>query len=217
MTRMLVERLILGELDTNCWLTADGRGGPLVVIDPAGDAEILLEAIGDREVSTVVLTHGHFDHLGAAGALVDATGAPMAVHRFDAQCVTDAVANGGAMFGLRHVAPVPSRLLEDGDVVESGALLLEVLHTPGHTPGGACLYAPAPEDGSDVPRLFSGDTLFARSIGRTDIPPRGSARDARASLARLAMLPAETVVHPGHGPDTTIGAECRYNPFFPRA
>jgi glyoxylase-like metal-dependent hydrolase (beta-lactamase superfamily II) len=207
-----LERLTLGELETNCWMVSDGAGGPLVVIDPAGDAAGLLAAIGERPVSVVVLTHGHFDHLGAATAVMQATGAVLAVHSRDAAAVTDAAANGGLMFGFDSVTPEPDRSLEDGDVIQAGELRLDVLHTPGHTPGSICLHART----GDASHLFSGDTLFAGSVGRTDFPG-GDARALRDSIARLAVLPAETLVHPGHGPDSTIERESRVNFFWPRA
>lgn len=207
-----VQRLTLGELETNCWIVSDGAGGPLVVIDPAGEEETLIAEIRGRAVAAVVLTHGHFDHLGAASALLAATGAPLMVHEQDAAIVTSAVANGGAVFGFDMVAPEPDRRLRDGDIVEAGTLRLTVLHSPGHTPGCICLYAESPE----VPHLFSGDTLFAGSVGRTDLPG-GDARAMRDSIAHLAVLPLETIVHPGHGPDTTIEREARTNFFWPRA
>jgi hydroxyacylglutathione hydrolase len=214
-TAVLVERLVLGELDTNCWLVADGQGGPLVVIDPGGDDAELLAAVAGRPVARVVLTHGHFDHLGAAAALVGATGAPLAVHRLDAEVVTDARANGGRQFGFEHEAPEPDTLLEDGDVLEAGDLRLEVLHTPGHTPGGICLLATVMGDDIGSPHLFSGDTLFAGSVGRTDFAG-GDARALRASIGRLTALPPATIVHTGHGPDTTLAHEARGNFFWPR-
>jgi hydroxyacylglutathione hydrolase len=213
--RVHVEGLTLGALETNCWLVADGDGGPLVVVDPAGDAEALLGAIGTRPVAAVVLTHGHFDHLGAASALVEATGAPLAVHRLDADLITDARSNGGLGFGFEFEAPPADRLLQDGDTVEAGALVLTVLHTPGHTRGSVCLLVTGIAGGAP-PHLFSGDTLFARSVGRTDFPG-GDARALSRSIAtKLAVLPPETSVHTGHGPDTTIGHEARVNPFWPR-
>ncbi|TLM76779.1 MAG: MBL fold metallo-hydrolase [Actinobacteria bacterium] len=207
---MRARRLQLGELQTNCWLADDGAGGPTVVIDPAGDADLLLEAIEGEDVAWVVLTHGHFDHIGAADEVRDATGAPLAVHEADAHAITDAVGAGGALFGFDHTTRAAERLLDDGDMVEAGALRLRVLHTPGHTPGSICLLA----EGED--HLFSGDTLFAGSVGRTDFPG-GDGRALSRSLALLAGVSPDTLVHCGHGPDTTIEREVRVNPFFPRA
>lgn len=206
---MIVERIVCGPLDTNCWLVGDGEGGPLVVIDPAGDAETIRARIAGRDVASVVLTHGHFDHLGAADEIRELTGAPLLVHADDAGAVTSAEATGGMLFGFDHRTAAPDRTLEDGVVVRAGTLALEVIHTPGHTPGGICLFGGG--------HLFSGDTLFAGSVGRTDFPG-GDARTLRRSIGeRLTPLPDETVVHPGHGPDTTIARERRLNPFFPRA
>lgn len=212
MSGIAVRQLALGELDTNCWLVSDGAGGPLVVIDPAGEPERLLLEIGSRAVAAVVLTHGHFDHLGAAAALLARTPAPLLVHEADAPSITDALANGGAAFGFDHVAPAADRTLADGDIVEAGTLKLKVMHTPGHTPGSICLLA----ETDAGPHLFSGDTLFAGSVGRTDFPG-GNGRELARSIARLATLPPETVVHTGHGPDTTIERESRVNFFWPRA
>ncbi|MDR3687005.1 MAG: MBL fold metallo-hydrolase [Coriobacteriia bacterium] len=212
---MFVRRLVLGALDTNCWVAADDCGGPAVVVDPADDADAILFAVGERKVMAVVLTHKHFDHIGAVRELIARTGAPLWVHQDDAAGLSDAIGTGGAMFGFTTTAPPPDRLLGAGDVLVAGNLRLTVLHTPGHTPGGICLLA---EDSSGDPaQLFAGDTLFAGSVGRTDFPG-GDARALSHSIAtKLVSLPAETIVHPGHGPDTTIGRERRVNPFFPRA
>ena len=212
---MRVTRLVLGPLETNCWVVSDDVGGPAVVIDPADDVDRILHEVGDRPVAAVVLTHGHFDHLGAVTALLAATGAPLLVHRDDAASIVTASGTGGAAFGFSATSPAPDRLLSDGGCVEASGLQLRVLHTPGHTPGGICLFVEGRE--SDSPQLFSGDTLFAASVGRTDFPG-GDGRALSLSIAeKLAPLPPETVVHPGHGPDTTIGRERRLNPFFPRA
>lgn len=211
---MNIVRLQLGPLETNCWIVSDEEGGPAIVVDPADDAPAILEAIGGRSVSAVVLTHRHFDHIGAAREVLSATGAPLAIHELDADGLSTPEGTSGAAFGFMQTAPAPDRLLAAGDAIEAGRLKFVVLHTPGHTPGGISLFAEDPAGGP--PHVFVGDTLFAGSVGRTDFEG-GSARALSGSIAReLAPLPSETVVHPGHGPDTTIGRERRLNPFFPR-
>ena len=213
---MHVDRLTLGPLETNCWIVRDGRGGPLVVIDPADEPARILEAIAGRPVVAVVLTHKHFDHIGAVREVLAETGAPLLVHAADAADLATAAGTGGEQFGIVRTAPAPDRLLAAGDIVEAGDLTLAVLHTPGHTRGGICLLAhDAGAEGPD--HLFSGDTLFAGSVGRTDFEG-GDGRELARSLAReIAPLAGDTVVHPGHGPDSTIGRERRVNPFLPRA
>lgn len=205
---MNVRRLTLGPLETNCYVLDDGQGGPAVVVDPAGGVGEILAALEGRPLAAVVLTHGHFDHLGAATELLAERPASLMVHALDAHAITSATGTGGAMFGFHYTAPPAERLLGDGEIITAGALELTVLHTPGHTPGSICLLG----DGE----LFSGDTLFAGSVGRTDFPG-GDARVMRESIARLAALPGETRIHPGHGPGSTIARERRVNPFFPRA
>lgn len=209
-----IHRLAVGALETNCWIVTDDSGGPAVVIDPGDDFARIEEALSGGRVSAIVLTHGHFDHIGAVSALVAATGAPLYVHEADADRITTATGSGGAMFGFHdHVSPPADRLLADGDTLAAGELSLRVLHTPGHTPGCICVLVT--EEGG-VGHLFAGDTLFSGSVGRTDFPG-GDARVLAGSIAtRLAPLPADTIVHPGHGPDTTIGREARINPFWPR-
>lgn len=212
---MHVVRVQVGPLETNCWIVGATAEGPVVVIDPADDYPVIEAAVGAAHVELVVLTHSHFDHLGAAAQLVETTGAPLAIHADDAPFISDAEGTGGMLFGFpRHVAPAASRLLADGDEIHVGALVLTVLHTPGHTTGGICLLAADTEGGPS--ELFSGDTLFAGSVGRTDFP-RGEAGALSRSIAtQLVGLAPDTIVHPGHGPDTTIGREARINPFWPR-
>ena len=205
----MIQRLVLGQLDTNCWIVSDDAAGPAIVIDPADEPDLILEALQGRKASCVVLTHCHFDHLAGAEQVLRATGASLVAHEDDADFVTDAIGTGGALFGFDAVAPPVNRRLRAGNSVTAGAVSFRVLHTPGHTPGGICLLGHG--------HLFSGDTLFAGSVGRTDFP-RGDSRALAMSIAtQLATLADETVVHPGHGPETTIGRERQMNPFFPRA
>ena len=205
---MRVRRLILGMLDTNCWLVDAGPNTPVIIVDPGDSAPEVLGECAGAPVAAIALTHGHFDHIGAVRELVGATGAPLLVHETDAASLLTPEGAGGAVFGMPFTAPPAERLLSEGDIVAAGSVRLEVLHTPGHTPGSICLLG----DG----HLISGDTLFAGSVGRTDFPG-GDMRAMQRSIARLASLADDVRVHPGHGPDTTIGRERRINPFFPRA
>lgn len=205
---MRIERLVLGPLETNCWLVGDEAATAVLVIDPADDAAAVLDAVDRRPVAAVVLTHCHFDHLGAVREVCAATGAPLLVHEDDADFVTSVEGTGGALFGFDDTTQPVDVRLRQGDAVHAGDVALTVLHTPGHTPGSMCLYAPG--------HLFAGDTVFAGSVGRTDFP-RGDGRALARSIAdEIAPLPDDTAVHPGHGPDTTIARERRINPFFPR-
>jgi glyoxylase-like metal-dependent hydrolase (beta-lactamase superfamily II) len=210
-----VTRLKLGPLETNCWIVSDDGQGPSVVIDPADDPEAIIDALGGSVVSAIVLTHRHFDHIGAVREVIAATGAPLLCHALDADGLLTSHGTGGALFGFEITSPRPDRLLRDGDVIEAGEVTLSVLHTPGHTPGGICLFAQDSSGGP--PHLFAGDTVFAGSVGRTDFEGGDSRALSRSIAGKVAPLPEDTIVHPGHGPDTTVGRERRINPFFPRA
>lgn len=207
----------MGPLEANCWVVSDDANGPAVVIDPGDEADRIMAAIGDRRLAAVILTHGHFDHLGAAAPLASVSGAKLYVHEADADAITSASGSGGALFGFHdHFSPPADVLMKDGDVLAFGELRMTVLHTPGHTPGGVCLLAESPDPASPA-HLFSGDTLFSGSVGRSDLSGGDAGVLARSIAGRLAPLDPETLVHPGHGPDTTIRRESRLNPFWPRS
>jgi glyoxylase-like metal-dependent hydrolase (beta-lactamase superfamily II) len=181
------------EVTNNIWLVGDDR--EVLVIDAAHDHRPIVEAVGDRRVTAIALTHGHNDHINAAGALADAVDAPILLHPDDAMLWS-------AVYADRAV----DRPLAGGDVLRAGGTELGVLHTPGHSPGCCCLHAAgAGPGGADV--VFSGDTLFCGGPGATGRSFSSFPTIIDSIRARLLTLPPETVVHTGHGESTTIGAE----------
>ena len=204
---MFIHRLVLGELDTNCYIvwSENGQG---IIIDPADDADQICGFVDQHHISVnaVILTHVHFDHMLAAGEVCTRLCAPLYVGRGDADALTDANRNLSAWFSPDiKLSLSANAYLSKGDTIDVGGTVLKVMETPGHTPGCICLY------GDGV--LFSGDTLFCGSIGRLDFPG-GDPEKMIQSLNELLKLPADTVVYSGHGPQTTIGREAAANPFL---
>ncbi len=201
-TAPLIRTIVAGPLDNNVLLVADRATRAAMVVDPAlgATASILATARDlEIEIALIVNTHGHWDHVADNARLVEATGAPIAVHTADAARLSRPKGELGPL--PWDILPSRAdRLLTEGDTVQVGAITFTVLHTPGHTPGSICLYSAASS------LLISGDTLFAGSYGRYDLPG-GDLGALQGSLARLAELPAATQVYPGHGGTTTIGAE----------
>jgi glyoxylase-like metal-dependent hydrolase (beta-lactamase superfamily II) len=207
---LIIERLVVGALQTNCYIVGDEVSRECLVIDPAGDADLILDTVErlELDVKLVVNTHGHFDHIMANGKVMEATGAPLAIHPDDSGMLSNPLRSFALFVGKIHPSPPATVLLEDGATVEVGSIKLEVLHTPGHSPGSVSLWHP------EEKVVFSGDALFNMGIGRTDFPG-GSYRVLLQSVReRLFTLPDETVVFPGHGPQTTIGFERTHNPFL---
>jgi hydroxyacylglutathione hydrolase len=206
---VIVETLPVGLLQANCYLVGCEETHQAAVIDPGGDARVILGAAKRRGLSIayVLNTHGHFDHVDANAAIVEATGAPLAIHPLDRPLLESS--GGAAIFGLQgNTSPPPDRELQDGDEVEVGTLRFQVLHTPGHTPGHVCFYE------ADVGVLFDGDVLFRRGVGRADLPG-GNWNQLMNSIRQVLFhLPDETVVYSGHGTPTTIGEEKRLNPWL---
>ncbi len=205
---MILEILPSGPLDVNCYILGCETTRKAAVIDPGGNVPQIL-AILDKhqlELDMIINTHGHFDHIGGNKELKEQTGAQLLVHRFDASLLIQA-RETAAIFGLSaNPSPEPTRELVGREQLSVGELSLRVLHTPGHSRGGICLYTEG--------HLFSGDTLFAGSIGRTDLPEGDYSQLIASIREQLLGLPEETKVYPGHGPATTIGYEKQHNPFL---
>ena len=205
---MILMRIVVGPLQVNCYFLADDKTKEAVVIDPGDDAQEILKIINEKrlKVKYIINTHAHFDHVGANKAIKDATGAELLLHADDAAALAT-VSKQSRSFGMGPVSsPVPDRLLKHGDVITAGEISLKVLHTPGHTPGGTSLL----EEGI----VFTGDSLFAGSIGRTDFPGGDLLTLLHSIRKNLMTLPDDTKVFPGHGPASTIGEERAENPFL---
>lgn len=200
----ILETIPVGLIEVNCYILADKRTREAVIIDPGADYDRIKERLERIKVlpKYVLDTHGHADHIGANGQFK----LPILIHRLDALFLSDPEKNLSTMFGLDVVSPNAERLLEDKDVINIGDLALEVIHTPGHTPGSISIKC------NDL--VFTGDTLFCEGVGRTDLP-YASEKDLSKSLReRLLVLPDSTRIYPGHGPASTIGHERERNPFL---
>ncbi len=202
---MILKRFEVGPFASNCYIVGDETTRQGMVIDPGAEPETVLKGVETARltIGTVVLTHGHIDHISALAEVKKATGARVAIHADDAPLLGRQPRH--LSFGLTHEVVTPDRLLKDGDSLDVGGLKLQVIHTPGHSRGSICLLSGGV--------LFSGDTLFNYGIGRYDLAG-GDYDQLMESLRKLLDLPGETVVYPGHGPETTIEDERRGNPFL---
>ena len=208
MANAQIEWMVLGMVSTNTYLVKNQDTGELLIIDPADAAGRIQEKIGQMEgrPAAILLTHGHFDHMLAADALRSAYDIPVYACIQEKDLLKNARYNLSASWASPHVMEA-DRYLADGETFREAGFEIRLLHTPGHTEGSCCYYLP------EEAVLFSGDTLFGGSVGRTDFPTSSGA-DMRKSLQRLlSELPADTRVCPGHGEETTIAYEKRYNPF----
>ncbi len=205
---MILDSLPTGPLEVNCYIIGCEKTHKAAVIDPGGDVPEILEHLKKHQLEVVMIinTHGHFDHVGGNRQLIEATAAELLIHPDDRQLLDHAKEHASA-YGLQtEASPPPTRELVEGEVLSVGELSLQVIHTPGHCPGGICLYV------DDC--LLVGDTLFAGSIGRTDLPGGDHQLLIAGIKEKLLPLPEKTRVYSGHGPMTTIGEEKQYNPFL---
>jgi hydroxyacylglutathione hydrolase len=198
----------VGPLAENTYIVAHAASGMAAVIDPGEEGEEILRQLSTRGLTLdkILLTHGHFDHVGGVRALKERTGANVYVHPDEVDRMLGAPRQG-AMFGLGvPKPPAPDVLVKEGDIVPFADQEFRVLHTPGHTPGHVTFVAGG--------LAFVGDLIFAGSIGRTDLPGGSHEELLRSVRRKIFTMPDETILFPGHGPATTVGEEKRTNPFF---
>ena len=205
---MIIKALTVGPMMANCFILGCEQSREAVVIDPGGDTNIILLSLADSKlrVKYIINTHGHPDHVGGNKKMKDATGADILIHARDAPMI-EVMGHGASSFGFgMGSSPAADRMIEDGDIISIGNIEIKVIATPGHSPGGISLYT----DGV----VFVGDTLFAGSIGRTDFPGGDFQTLITSIKQKLFALDDDVRVLTGHGPETTIGRERRFNPFL---
>jgi glyoxylase-like metal-dependent hydrolase (beta-lactamase superfamily II) len=209
---MKVDRLVLGEFENNCYIArSSDTAADCLIIDTGLDVQPLLKFLDRAKLTpvAVVLTHGHIDHIAGVEPLRKKfPSIPVYIHKLDAEMLGDAATNLSIITGSPLTAGKADHLIDEGDIIEKAGVKLRVIHTPGHTPGGICLYSE--KDGI----IFVVDTLFAGSVGRTDFPNGSMKKLIEGIKHKLLTLPEDTVVYPGHGPETTIGREKADNPFL---
>lgn len=202
----------VGPLGVNCYILESTNSNECLVIDPGGGAEGILDYLNGsgKCLRAIVNTHGHGDHIGAVEELRKATGAVYMIHAEDEKMVMDSDLNLSGPMGFPTSLIKPDVLLKENYTVTVGDINLKVIHTPGHTPGGICLYG----EYEGGPVLFSGDSLFAEGIGRCDFPGGSMETLVRALKEKIMILPSNTKVYPGHGPSSEIGWEKLHNPYL---
>lgn len=207
---MTVKEFQVGVVGTNCFLAVNSGTNETLVIDPGDDAAVLADYIDKNQLRpiAVLLTHGHFDHCMAAQQIAEQYGISIYVHEDDKQTMENPAYNCCGMIGKHLIFHADMYFHGETDHLSMAGFEIEVYHTPGHTPGGVCLYI------KDEGILFSGDTLFCESVGRTDFPKGSMSQLVRSIHEKLLSLPNDTKVLPGHGEWTTIGHERQRNPFL---
>lgn len=213
---MNVKTMLVGPIQACCYIVSFNQSQKAMVIDPGGDGEMIVQFLKKSGLEPVYLvnTHGHIDHIG--GNVEVKTAFPeieIYIHPADAEMLTDASRNLSPELGYQFSSPPHNKLIEEGDILNLDGHKFKVLHLPGHTLGGVCLlYEPSDKKGPAV--IFTGDTLFAMGIGRSDFPGGSHNQLINGIKQKIFSLPDNTIVYPGHGPATTVGQEKQTNPFF---
>lgn len=207
MKNIICKTIEVGAFGTNCYLVYRQENPKCLVVDPGAEPEKIFHIIAENklEPAAIINTHGHVDHVGANKDIKDRFDIPLYIHESDSQILRSVLQSGFAMVLGAKSSPPADIFMKDGDQLDIGGIRLRVIHTPGHSPGSICLF------GDGV--LLSGDTLFCRGVGRTDFPGGSWEELDRSLKEKIYILPDDTVVFPGHGPETTIGQEKHSNPF----
>ena len=205
---MIFKSLVVGQLEVNCFILACEGTREGIVVDPGEKIDAILQFVRENDIRVVeiVATHGHFDHIGRVASLKEATGAPFAVHKAD-EAMVEGLTDIAGFFGIpTDQAPTIDRFFDEGDTITFGNRTLGIVHVPGHAPGNVAFTWPG--------HAIVGDTVFAGSIGRTDFENSDHQTLIESIRTKILTLPDDTVLHPGHGPDTTVDREKRTNPFL---
>ncbi|HOJ50187.1 MAG TPA: MBL fold metallo-hydrolase [Spirochaetota bacterium] len=201
---IFVNRIIVGDMGVNCYIV--GNEESVFIIDPGDEAEYIINEVGNKKIEFILLTHGHIDHIMALNKIKEMINTKVYISELDKDFLFDSKKNLSYFLGYNYVYKYDVEVLKDSDTIEFKNTKIKVISTPGHTPGGLCFYINN--------MLFSGDTLFRQSIGRTDFPGGDYATLIKSIREKLLKLPPDTIVYPGHMEETTIGFEKDHNPFL---
>jgi glyoxylase-like metal-dependent hydrolase (beta-lactamase superfamily II) len=205
---MKLESIIVGPLAVNCYIIS--KGGRAVIVDPGGHSDNIIKYLEKEGLtpSAIVNTHGHFDHIGSVAQLKENYYIPFMLHEDD-EFLCSHGAQTSMMFGFEEMSnPAVDSYLEDGQELDIDGIKIKVIHTPGHSPGGVCLYI------EEIQSVITGDTIFLESVGRSDFPYASTEQLLHSISQKVFKLPDETKVFPGHGPSSSIGHEKKFNPFL---